>query len=263
MKRLLSKLGLVLLALSGCYGSYYYDPYYYDYVYYDPYWYGYDAAYAYTWVDPYGVYYFAQTSTIDLNAAAGQIAARAGTYFTPAGCLTATASGTTVQYTFSQCSGGFGLKTITGSATVALSEDDGQLVLTASSSDLRIDGEPFILDLTATASRAGAQRTVTINSRSRAPDQVDSREALSTLTWEQGSGCYEMNGQGGSTRGDLSATSTVTGYRRCTNSSTCPSAGEVTVQGPGGAFSAAFDGSGNLQVSAPDGSGRRYDLQCQ
>ncbi|MGZ3460941.1 MAG: hypothetical protein ACXU86_20830 [Archangium sp.] len=260
MKRFLAMAALLAVAMTGCYSTY--DPYYYDYTYYDPSWYGYDAYYAYSWVDPYGVYYFSGPSAaqIDLNAAATAIANRADAYYTPAGCAMATASGPTVNYTFNNCDGAFGLRSISGAVRLDLSESNGQLVLTGSSTDLTAGGHPFILDLTATATRSGTQRSVTMTSHSRAPDLTDSRNEQITMTWEQGSGCVTLNGQGGSTRGGITTTSTITGYQTCVNQ--CPSAGKVTVEGPNGAFTTEFNGSSTVQVTGPNGSTKNYTLQC-
>ncbi len=261
MKRFKAMLYLLVMAMTGC-ASTYYDPYYYDYAYYDPYWSGYDAYYAYGWVDPYGVYYFSApvAQQIDLEAAASAIASRAGTYFTPAGCAVATASGTTVNYTFNNCEGAFGLRSVSGAVKLELSESNGQLVFTASSTDLTAGGNPFILDLNGTATRAGTQRTVTMRSRSRAPNVVDSRDTQLTMTWEQGSGCVTLNGQGGSTRGDKVTTSTITGYQRCVDQ--CPTAGKVTVEGEDGVFTTEFNGTSSVKVTDPDGETKNFDLQC-
>jgi hypothetical protein len=262
MKHFKAMVSLVALAMSGC-ASTYYDPYYYDYAYYDPYWYGYDAYYAYSWVDPYGVYYFSAPAAqaIDLNAAAAAIAQRADTYFTPAGCAGATASGATVNYNFNNCEGAFGLKSVSGAVTLQLSDSNGQLAFTATSTNLTAGGSPFILDLSGTATRAGTQRVVTTRSHSRDPDKVDSRDEQMTITWEQGSGCVTINGQGGSTRGDLVTTSTITNYQRCENQ--CPTAGKVTVENnKNGAFTAEFNGTSMVKVTAPNGNTKDYDLKC-
>ncbi len=100
MNRLKVMVPALAVAMAGCVSTY--DPYYYDYTYDDPYWYGYDSYYVYSWVDPYGLYYFSapSTQTLDVNAAAQAIADRANTstYFSPAGCAGAVASGATVTY---------------------------------------------------------------------------------------------------------------------------------------------------------------------
>lgn len=260
MKRFKAMVSLFAMAMTGCYTTY--DPYYYDYAYYDPYYYGYDAYYAYGWADPYGVYYFSAPTTqqIDLNAAAAAIASRADAYFTPAGCAGATASGATVNYNFNNCQGAFGLRSVSGAAQVVLSESNGQLVFTATSTSLTVDGRPYILDVNATATRAGNQRSVTMRSRSRAPDQVDSRDVQFTMNWVQGSGCVTLNGQGGSTRDDLVTTSTISDYQRCANE--CPSAGKVVVDSKGDTFTTEFNGSSTVEVKDPKGDTKRYDLKC-
>ncbi|MGC4118482.1 MAG: hypothetical protein QM765_28795 [Myxococcales bacterium] len=194
------------LTAIGCAATYY-DPYYYDDAYYDPYYYSYDAAYAYTWYDPYGVYYYgtldqSQTAPAgDLNAAAAAIAQRAQNYYSPSGCVTATASGTTVTYTFNNCVGPFQTRPISGTVNLTLSQPtSGGLTFKGTSTNLTIDGKPFILDVTATGTSSGTQRTVTLNSHSRLTDRTDSRDTQGTLTWTQGSDCFALNGKGTSTR---------------------------------------------------------------
>jgi len=252
---------LFAVGMWGCYDTY--DPYYYDYSYYDPYYYAYDAYYAYGWVDPYGIYYYSDPTAqvIDLNAAAAAIASRASTYYTPAGCVMATASGSTVSYTFDDCEGSYGLTGVSGAVKLELSESNGQLAFTATSSDLTVAGEPFILDMDGTATSAGNQRTVTVRSRSRAPSQVDSRDVQMTMTWEAGTGCVTLNGSGGSTRGDITTTSTITGYHRCAGQ--CPDSGKVTVDSKDGVFTTEFDGSDTAVVRAPNGDTKNFGLQCQ
>lgn len=260
MNRLKALVSLFAVTMGGCYTTY--DPYYYDYTYYDPYWYGYDSYYVYGWVDPYGVYYYSNPTAqaIDVNAAASAIASRASTYFTPAGCAMATASGSTVTYTFDNCEGSYGLTSVSGAVKLELSESNGQLAFTASSTDLTAGGHPFILDLSGTATRSGNQLTVMMRSHSRAPDIVDARDAQISMTWEQGTGCVTLNGQGSSTRRDMTTTSTITDYRRCQGQ--CPSSGKVTVDGTYGTFTTEFDGSSTVKVRAPDGKTKSFDLQC-
>ncbi|HVG64301.1 MAG TPA: hypothetical protein VNA24_37415 [Hyalangium sp.] len=262
MKRFkVAVVSLFAVAMGGCSDTY--DPYYYDYTYYDPYWYAYDSYYVYGWVDPYGVYYYSDPTAqvIDLNAAATAIASRASTYYTPAGCAVVTASGPTVSYVFDDCEGSYGLTSVSGAVKLELSESDGQLAFAATSTDLTVGGEPFILDMNGTATAAGNQRTVMVRSRSRAPERVDSRDVQMTMAWEQGSGCVTLNGSGGSTRDGMTTTSTITDYRRCVGQ--CPSSGKVTVDGEDGVFTTEFNGSNTAVVRDPGGDTKNYDLQCQ
>ncbi len=261
MKQFKAMVSLFAVVMTGCYSTY--DPYYYDYTYYDPYWYGYDAYYTYGWVDPYGVYYFSDLGAMqspDLNAAATAIANRASTYFTPTGCVVATASGPKVSYNFNNCDGPFGLTSVSGTLQLGLSQNNGQLVLTATSSDLTAGGHPFMLDMTATATRTGTQRSVTVTSHSHSPELADSRDAQFTMNWEQGSGCVTLDGQSNASRGNLSTSSTVTGYQRCVDQ--CPSAGKVEVTTNSGVFTTQFNGSSKIEVTAPDGNKKSYDLHC-
>ncbi len=112
----------------------------------------------------------------------------------------------------------------------------------------------------ATPTSRSLKRAVTMTSRSHSPDLVDSRNEQISMNWEQGSGCVTLNGQGGSTRGGLTTTATLTGVQRCENQ--CPSAGKVTVESKNGVFSTEFNGTSSVNVTDPDGETKRYELNC-
>jgi hypothetical protein len=198
---------------------------------------------------------------VDLDAAAQGIAQASGTYYTPAGCAVATVNQHTVNIVYTDCVGPLGTGSITGNVSVALTENQGALVLTATSSDLTIDGSTFVLDFQATATRTGNQRSVAVVSRSRDPSRLDERDATYTLTWEQGSGCVTANGTSSSTLGDLRSTSTLTDFTKCRGQ--CPSSGTVTLVSARGNFTTQFDGSSFVEVQGPRGNPRRYEVNCQ
>lgn len=269
MRRLLALVGVLFVGLSSCYVGY--DPYYYDYAYYDPYYYyGYDGYWVYTWVDPYGVYYYSQTPSdpaganaqqaVDVNAAAAAIAARAGSFFTPAGCVTATATGATVSYTLDHCDGQFGLQSMSGSLTLVVTDNGGQLEFHGASNNLTVNGSSYVFDVSATATRSGAERSVTFTSDSHAPDIVQSRRDQGTITWEQGTVCVNASGSGTSSRGNMTTALTVSSYHRC--QSTCPTSGTVSEQSKDGVFTGKFDGTSTFVVVAPNGNKKSYKLQC-
>ncbi|MBN8233219.1 hypothetical protein JYK02_37465 [Corallococcus macrosporus] len=275
MKKLKWALGcLSLLAITGCSDDYY-DPYYYDTVYYDPYYGAYDAAWSYYWVDPvYGYWYYSiggvlpqstgsglPQAPVDVNAAAARLAANASSSFTPAGCATATATDATVNYTFNDCTAQVTLQQISGNVQVVLADNQGQLSVNATSSNLTINGAPYNLSMQVASSPPnGDQRKVTITSNSYSPDRFDTRSSQSTVTWVSGSGCFTLDEQSKSTRGDRSSNTTVTGYQRCANQ--CPSAGTVTSTTSEGTFTTTFDGSNTIKVTSPGDDTETYSLDC-
>src|SRR5262245_45739727 len=104
MKRSLSA---AVTLLAAC-NKYDFDTYNFDSAYYEPSYYSYETDYLFSWYDPFGAFYFAaEDGTIDLAAAAAQIAARAPSFLKPATCVTATPQGATVSYVFSGCTGAF------------------------------------------------------------------------------------------------------------------------------------------------------------
>ncbi|RYZ11984.1 MAG: hypothetical protein EOO70_09355 [Myxococcaceae bacterium] len=262
------KAALLFLSLGagmGCTSTY--DPYYYDDVYYDPYYGAYDAAWTYAWVDPvYGYWYYAIGNvqamvTVDPATAAAQLAANASTAFTPSGCATATATGATVNYTFNDCTAEVSLTQISGNVEVVLSDNQGQLAATANSNELTINGEPYNLSLQiAGAPPEGDQRKVNVTSNSFSPNRYDSRSSQSTVTWTAGSGCITVDSTSQGTKGNLSSTTTVSGYQRCGQQ--CPTAGMVQVNTSEGTFTATFDGTNTVKVVAPNDDVKEYDLDC-
>ncbi|GMT98551.1 hypothetical protein KH5H1_26700 [Corallococcus caeni] len=267
---------LSLLAITGCADDdVFYDPYYYDSAYYDPYYGAYDAAWSYAWVDPvYSYWYYSigrllplstgsgqPQAPVDVNAAAAQLAANASSNFTPAGCATATASGATVNYTFNNCAAPVVLQQISGNVQLVLADNQGQLSMNATSSNLSINGAPFNLSMQITGSPPnGNQRQVTIASNSFSPDRFDTRSSQSTVTWVAGSGCFTLDSQSTGTRNGLSSSTTVSGYQRCANQ--CPSAGSVTTQTSSGTFTSSFNGSSTITVTGPNGNTQSYSLGC-
>lgn len=259
--------------LTGC-GSAYYDPYYYDTAYYDPYYSDYDAASAYAYVDPYGAVYTYETVSsaakkaspkvglaIDLEGVADGIVTATPARYSPAGCATATASGTSVTIAYANCTGPQGLGALNGSVTTQLSESNGQLVLTSTSDNFTVDGDPFIVDSVTTVTSVGGQRSASVVSQSRNPDRTDSRNFETTVTWQQGSNCVEVNGAGTSTRDGRTANTTITGYQRCFGE--CPSAGTIKVTDGDKTVTTTFDGTNQLKIDAKDGDSKTIDLVCQ
>lgn len=258
--------GLTMAVGAGAGGcAYGYDPYYYDYTYYDPYYYGYDTYYAYTWVDPiYSDYYALSgsgaTTPVDLNAWASTMASRVNSYY-GSGCATATASGATVAYAFNNCVGPGGKGSTSGNISVALTQAaSGEVTITATSSDLTVNGERYVLDMSMVPSTSNGQSAIAITSKSYSPSRFDSRDAQITLSWVQGSGCFDANGTSQGTRGGMNATATLSGYHQCTNM--CPSAGTISVAAPKGAFTSTFNGSDQFSVAGPDGTTHSYDMNC-
>jgi hypothetical protein len=258
MRRLLVAIAAAVLSACGMY-----DPFNYDAAYYDPSYSAFEATYVYGVFEPSGVYYDSERSpqAVDLEAAAAVIAAQAGDWFTRSDCVKATASRASVKLELDDCDGRFGGRNVDGIVGIALSLEDDQLRFSVRSSNLTMHEDPFILDVQVVATSSGPRRALTLDSRTRSTDHVDSRASLGTITWDQGSPCVSIDTQGTGTRDEVSVSSTLAGYQRCADR--CPSAGSVTVRGGEGTFVASFDGDDTLRVFAPNGGDRTYGLQCE
>jgi hypothetical protein len=263
MRRLLAAMGVCAVLSTGCYtaGT---GGYYYDYTYYDPYWYGYDAAYAYSWVDPFGVTYLylqdGENKVIDTGGVAQGIANAASSYYAPIGCANATVSGSTVTYNFVNCTGPFSLTNLNGGLTVVASESNGLLVLTASSNGLTINGTPLIVDSQTTVTSNGNNRSASIVSHTRDPGRVDSRDAQLTVQWVKGEACFGAAGTDTSVSSGTTSTTTLTDFRKC--AAQCPATGTVSVVTPTSHFFAEFNGSNTLTVVDSVGNSKAFLLTC-
>jgi hypothetical protein len=251
MKRLL----MMIAAASTACGTY--DRYYSDSAFYDAYTSAYESTFVYGTYDPYGTFFGSES--LDVSAAA--IAAKAGEWFEQSDCVKATSAGPAVTLELDHCDARFGGKDLVGRVGIVLSQQGEQFRFAVTSSNLRIDGDEFLLTLDAVATASGSQRVAAIESRSRRTENVDARSSTGTITWVTGTPCVTIEAQSRSTKDDVSVDSTLAGFQQCAGR--CPGAGRVTVRGGAGVFTGAFTGTDHLRVIAPNGGDRTYGLQCR
>lgn len=105
-----------------------------------------------------------QATPTDVAAA---IQARLSTRFQPAGCATATATGTAVNVTFAGCTGPRGLRTVEGTLTLSVvSASATEVTLNATAPSIQIGAAELVLDATATYSTKASGASLTVQSRS-------------------------------------------------------------------------------------------------
>lgn len=276
----------VCLAAAGCEGVYYgvgfgggvgfYAPYAVTYVD-DSY---YDAGVMYGVYDPYyddGYYGPVDFSASALEASSGgarppsdpaaiapeQIAKAAAdaapSYFTPSGCVTATANGAAVDYQFADCTGPLGQR-VSGALTVTFADGQGRIEARAIGDGLVVNGAALHVDVTARYTFGQGMKTLEVSSKTARVGSSNIRDARFTMTWSQGSGCVAIDGQGTMTIDDAPYEVTMNDITRCANR--CPESGTITFSGPNGAVNMAFDGTRTATSSAA-GSIGTVTLSCE
>lgn len=199
---------------------------------------------------------------------AAHIAANASTRFTPAGCATATATGSTVKLTLNDCTGPRGLLQITGeldlTASVAL---DGTISVHAAATALMVNRATIDVDSDATYAVSGTTHTLTVQTMGSGTgprgNDID-HTGQYTITWDVSSECRSIAGHWSTefSNGSASAArSNDVNLMRCAGG--CPT-GMLTHHFLGGAsLTVTFDGSNVAQWSASTGKSGSVTLSCQ
>ncbi len=194
------------------------------------------------------------SAAMTAEAAAMASSQRASTFFQPAGCVVATPSGATVAYTFTNCTGPYGLVRVNGTVNATFSNR------TATGWTVRVTGEVTMNravhrpDATSVVSFTGSTRTamVTVNGSGTGPRGVAYANAGGyTTTWD--GNCLGVNGAVTVTANGQSLTVTASNWRRCRGE--CPQAGgSVSISAPGGSATIAY--SGGATATATNARGR-------
>jgi len=199
---------------------------------------------------------------------AAHIAANASTRFTPAGCATATATGSNVKLTLNDCTGPRGLLHITGeldlTASVAL---DGTISVHAAATALMVNRATIDIDSDATYAVSGTTHTLTVQTMGSGTgprgNDID-HTGQYTITWDVSSECRSIAGHWSTefSNGSASAArSNDVNLMRCAGG--CPT-GMLTHHFLGGAsLTVTFDGSNVAQWSASTGKSGSVTLSCQ
>ncbi|MFO0626920.1 MAG: hypothetical protein U0325_15015 [Polyangiales bacterium] len=191
--------------------------------------------------------------------AATQAAAAAGTYLSPPGCVTATASGATVTYTVNNCTGPAGLALASGSftATFAAATNAASVTLRGA---LQLRHGALNLNTAAGVSVSGATRTLAITTSSSGTGPNGRTATLrGGFTARYDGTCLQLDGAFTTTVSGVAWNATVTGYRRCANG--CPSGSASFSTNAGRAVQVAYSGSTSATVTTV-GATRTVTLVC-
>ena len=199
---------------------------------------------------------------------AAHIAANAPARFSPAGCATASATGSDVKLTLDDCSGPRGLLHVTGeldlTASVALS---GTISVHASATALMVNRAVLDIDSDATYAVSGTTHTLTVQTMGSGTgprgNDID-HSGQYTIQWDTTSQCGSIAGHWGTELSNGSASadrSNDVNLARCAGG--CPT-GMLTHHFLGGAsLTVTFDGSAVAQWSTSTGKSGTVNLSCQ
>jgi hypothetical protein len=196
---------------------------------------------------------------------AQRAASNAGNRFSPADCVTATASGATVTYQLNHCSGRRGRLDVTGTITVTFSELDGVVKIETAAQGLQLARGTFDVNATATcAVQADDRRLWTVTSNSSGTNLSGiavSHSGNWTLLVDRATQCVELDGTWIRTAGSRERTTTITDLVRCDGH--CPAAGgEIQVEGERGTLTVTFDGSSTATWTSSSGTSGTRTMAC-
>jgi hypothetical protein len=200
----------------------------------------------------------------------GIVSNPAGGYFLPAGCLVenSDAATQTNTYTFSDCTGPYGLVHLTGVVTVVWS-NASQTTL-----DLALSATNFQVNrATITSWNATAKITASGDSRdmqwaaslagTTGSGRAFTRTNAKDIKWTVGGSCISISGSSQGTITGLDLDTTISSYSRCEDS--CPAAGsEINVRDVtnGESVNVEYLGGDSAQFTGVDGKVTDIPLLC-
>lgn len=184
-------------------------------------------------------------ATMSAEEVASGAAARATTYWQPAGCITATARAAQVTYTLVDCTGPYGHVHVTGSVVVDYSRAADGLHFHATGEAIQVNGGTIDIDTTGVYTITGTTKRVVATTHGSGVGPrgtAFTRDGTYDLTWDPATSCLGVDGTWSNRAGAVHWTTTVTGYRRCASS--CPATGgQIVVRGDRNALTITFDGT--------------------
>lgn len=149
--------------------------------------------------------------------------------FTPSSCVTAVQSGATVTYTLTNCTGRFGLVSVSGIVVAKYSRVAGGAVqVLVTSTGLKANRATIDVNATVTVTQAGATKTASVVSSASGtgPRGITvTRNGTYSVTYDTTSECATVNGTWATTSGARQSSTTVSNYARCKGA--CPTGGTI------------------------------------
>jgi hypothetical protein len=204
--------------------------------------------------------------------AAATAAATSGTFFQPAGCVTATRAANVITYVFAGCTGPFGLVAVNGkiTATITAGTAPSSVDVAVKSEGLTLNKAAVEQSATAHVSWTGTTRTVQWDGQyhgATTGGRPIDHTASYTSSVDSATSCVTLSGTGTTTVGGRGLKNLVTDYTRCGDRSVCPKSGEIisTIQGgllDGKSIKVEFVGGNHADVTGFFGHVYHVVLAC-
>ncbi|MBI5517626.1 MAG: hypothetical protein HY909_27900 [Deltaproteobacteria bacterium] len=197
----------------------------------------------------------AMTSVVP-SAAATMAAARAGTYLQPPSCVQATATGATVNYTLTNCSGPYGLAQASGTVTAVFSMQGAAVGVALTGNLTFARGARLNVNASAVVTASGTGRTATVTTMSSgtgARGQSVTHNGSYTAAWDTAAMCLSLSGSFMTTSLGRSFSTTVANFRKCAGA--CPQSGTVAVSAAGRTVTLTYSGANTASWSSGSRSG--------
>jgi hypothetical protein len=150
--------------------------------------------------------------------------ARVGAALTPPSCHGATQSGATVTYSFSECTGPYGMAHLTGTVVAVYSVSAAGASVHVTTTDFHVNQSTISVDADATYSDDGGSKSLTVSTDSSGTGPLGhtfTHEGDYTLAWT--ATCHTLDGSWSTTANGLARTTSVSDLSRCEGF--CPASG--------------------------------------
>jgi hypothetical protein len=198
------------------------------------------------------------------NGVTGEAAATDATgitaLFMPAGCATVTTNKNVNTYTFTKCTGPYGLLKLDGTATATFTPMlGGKIKVELSATAFKISTASVNLSATAVLTTGVNQQSAEVTSSSSATNargETATHSGSYTAGWDQS--CLTLNGTFTTSVATIAWSTVIANFRQCTNM--CPDAGgTVTVSGPRDekSITVHYSNGGTAEVTTTTAGGTR------
>lgn len=205
----------------------------------------------------------AAMGAIGAEMAATVAAQNSGTFFQPMGCLATQRNGATVTYTFTNCTGPYGLVNLNGTLNATFSNVTPTARTVAVTGEVRANRFTLRPNASAQITYMGATRlaTVTLMGGGTSPrGNTWTNTGTYMSTWN--GTCLGLSGRVSSTANGATVAVDVASYNRCRGG--CPDAGgRVTVTSSRGAsVSVTYSGTATATLTGTRGRSVTVNLYC-
>lgn len=203
----------------------------------------------------------ASATTADAAAMSAQVKAMA--LLQPQGCATAVVTGSSVAYTFNNCTGPYGLLNLSGNVTANYTMvAGGGVTVTLSGSNLKANGSTVTLNATAIVTGTAGSRQAAVTSSTSAQTsrgRTISHSGNYTAGWD--GSCLSLNGSFTTQIGLLGWSTTIANYKRCQGM--CPASGTVVITAGANTATVTFANSATVTFTDNKGNTGTVTLQCK